>query len=550
MWSLCNQKHPGVQCLKFLLLFGFITWYHLPVRAQAASSLTDSIDNLLASWQGELAPGISVAAVKDGRIVYNRSVGMANIENKVANDSLTKYWIASVSKQFTAAAIYLLASEKKLIVNRSIRAYLAELPPVFQDVTVDHLIHHTSGIRDGFVLTALAKKPESEYTNENVLRYLKAQENLNFAPGSSYEYNNSGYVLLAILIERISQISYPEYMKINIFDPLEMNDTYVAGSFPTGKYLAEGYHSEGANIFKAGHFQGNTYGSTGIITTVSNLIRWSKFLDEQTKVPSLSSIRKNLLQVGKLINGRPIAYSGGLEKFEYQGQAVYEHFGSDEGFKADILYFPGTHLSIMGMTNNGSYYDLQRLLYRISDMVLAKANKEYKINSSDTIILSEKYYYNAHTPQFLKIQGFKTHVKVANTPSGYAAPYQILNDTLQGLDPVPNLLIQQRQVIRVIDPYYHKTVQLEKVRPVTTTDDLAALTGEYFSGELRVSYRITKNERGLQFEFAPGMTFDLFRITSTDFMFEYAGPNFLHFTNEGLEFSREGCRKLFFQKKN
>lgn len=543
-------KRPGVQGLKLIFLLGFMLWYHLPARAQAAGNLTDSIDNLLASWQSELAPGISVAAVKDGRIVYNQSFGMANIENKVASDSLTKYWIASVSKQFTAAAIYLLASQKKLTINRSIRAYLTELPLVFQDVTVDHLIHHTSGIRDGFVLTALAKKPESEYTNENVLRYLQAQKNLNFGPGSSYEYNNSGYVLLAILIERISQISYPEYMKANIFDPLEMSDTYVAGSFPTGKYQAEGYHSEGSNIFRAGHFHGNTYGSTGIITTVSDLVRWSKFLDEQMTAPSLSSIRKNLLQVGKLINGRPISYSGGLEKFEYQGQAVYEHFGSDEGFKADMLYFPGTHLSVIGMTNNGSYYDLQRLLYRISDLVLAKANKEYKTNSSDTIIRSEKYYYDAYTTQLLRVQHFETHVKVANTPSGYAAPYQIVGDTLQSLDPVPNLLVQQRGVILVIDSYYHKTVRLEEVRPVTTTDDLAALTGEYFSEELQVSYRIINTENGLQLEFVPGMAFDLFRITKTDFMFEHAGPNVLHFTNEGLEFSREGCRKLFFQKKN
>lgn len=534
---------------KLLFAPGLILLCYFPVRPQSTNSLKDSIDILLSSWKNDQAPGISIAAVKDGKVLYNRSFGMANIKNKEASNSVTNYWIASVSKQFTAAAIYLLASEKKLELNRSIRHYLPELSSLFQKVTIDHLIHHTSGIRDGFVLTALSKKTESKYTNENVLKYLKAQEKLNFAPGTRYEYNNSGYVLLAVVIEKVTGKSYPEYLKAHIFRPLEMKDTYVAGSFPNQKNQAEGYHSVSPNVYAEGHFQGNSYGSTGIVTTIDDLIRWSLFMQNPDLVPSLSAIHKYLLKAGKLSGGKTISYAGGLEKFIYNGLSVYEHFGTDEGFKANILYFPDSHLSVIGLTNNGSYYDLQRILYKISDLVHGKTNNSpYNPGSFDTVLQSENYYYNSLVPQFLKIQNFETYIKAGYTLNGYAAPYQIINDTLQSLDPIPNLFVRKNGLIQIIDAYYHNTIPLEQIQPVKEKDDLSTLSGEYFSTELQTSYKITTTESGLQFEFVPGLTFELFRITLTDFLFDYAGPNFLQFTKDGFEFSREGCRKLRFRK--
>jgi CubicO group peptidase (beta-lactamase class C family) len=182
-------------------------------KGQSTRQLGDSIDALLSPWKNDEKPGLSVAVIQDGNVLYNASVGMGNIKTKMSNDSSTTFWIATVTKQFTAAAVYKLVVEKKIALNKSIQSYLTDLPSIFQKVTIDQLIHHTSGIRDGFVLTALAKNPPSAYTNDNVVRYLKQTADLNFPSGTKFEYNNSGYVLLALLIEKVSGKSYPAYLE-------------------------------------------------------------------------------------------------------------------------------------------------------------------------------------------------------------------------------------------------------------------------------------------------------------------------------------------------
>ena len=356
-------------------------------NAQSGRALKNSIDSLLSPLETNQKPGLSVALVRDGKLIYSKYTGMANIKGGVKNDSSTQFWIASVTKQFTAAAVYKLVLEKKIALNNSVRRYLSDLPALFENITVNHLIHHTSGIRDGFVLTALAKNPPSSYTNENVIRYLKTSGNVNFSPGSKYEYNNSGYVLLATIIEKVSGKTYAGYLQENIFAPLGMRSTYVSSTFPTGEKQAEGYKESGPNQFEPYHFSGDSHGSTGIITILADLARWSGFLQRPKSVPAMAPIVTPLLKTGQLSNGKTIAYAGGLEKFVYRGRSHFEHFGADEGFKADVLFFPSTNLSVIGLTNNDSYYNLLGLLYQISDLVhAAKPNAKKLYDESKKVI--------------------------------------------------------------------------------------------------------------------------------------------------------------------
>jgi CubicO group peptidase (beta-lactamase class C family) len=518
------------------------------VRGQPEHQLKNSIDSLL-QWKNNDGPGLLVAVVQDGNVLYSKSVGMANIKAKMPNDSSTTFWIASVTKQFTAAAIYKLAAEKEIVLTNSIQTYLTDLPPLFKNVTIDQLIHHTSGIRDGFVLTALAKNPPSAYTNGSVVRYLQQSTDSNFPPGTKFEYNNSGYVLLAMIIEKITGESYPVYMEENIFRPLGMNGTYVSPGFPSNKNQAEGY-KEAANTFQEYHFEGNTYGSTGVITTLSDLERWSIFLQHPNSVPALTAIVEPLLTPGKLKNGESISYAGGLEKFQYHGHTMYEHFGSDEGFKADILYFPETKLSLIGLTNNDSYYGLLALLCKVSDVVHnVSEEKKIAINESEEK-MSESFYYNSSEPRFIKIQNFSNYSKISNTPSGNGAPYEIDGDTLRSLDPVPTKYLKKSGSIEVLDSYYHNESKLKEIKPIVRNNDLANFAGEYYSDELRTSYKVIAGKDGLQFEFVPGVTFELYRLTDTDFIFDYLGPNYLQFSKDVVLFSREGCRKLVLKKKN
>ena len=517
-------------------------------RAQSIKAINDSIDHYLSSWNSNQRPGISVTVVKNGKVVYAKSLGMARIKEQVANDSLTRFWIASVTKQFTAAAIYRLSEQKKIALDSSVRKYVTGLPALFQPVTINYLIHHTSGIRDGFVLTALSKKPSSAYTNENVLHYLGRSTEVNFAPGSRYEYNNSGYVLLATIIERVTGRSYADYIKEQLFSPLGMKDTYVSPTFPKDKRQAEGYRETAPDTFAEYHFEGNTYGSTGIVTTLYDLAKWSQFLQNPASSPALASVVPYLLKAGKLTTGKPIAYAGGLEKFTYNGNTVYEHFGSDEGFKAEILYLPDTKVSVIGLTNNNNYYGLQRLLYSISDLVTGKkVISSQSIEESSTAI-SELLYYDPGVPELRRVQNFNGYKRIGNTPSGYTMPYITLGDTLRSADPIPSQYLVGNDFIETLDPDYSRTTRMTVIHPMMRIDDLKDFSGEFRSGEIETTYKIIAGEKGLQFEFAPGMVFDLYRLTETDFVFDYQGPNYLQFSKNGFHFSREGCRKLVFQR--
>lgn len=520
------------------------------LRSQAsAKTVSDSINRALSSWNNAQSPGISVAVIKDGKRFFSKSFGMANIDAKTANNSHTRFWIASVTKQFTAAAIYALAAQHKMSLDSSIRAYMPELPALFQLVTVNQLIHHTSGIRDGFVLTALAKKPETEYTNENVLTYLARQKGCNAAAGERYEYNNAGYVLLATATERVSGQNYPAFLKTQIFKPLGMEHTDVSANFPADADMAEGYHRVGNGLFEAGHFQGNTYGSTGIVTTADDLIRWQQFLQQPSAYPALAMVHPGLLEAGTLTDGRPIAYAGGLEKFNYQGQTVYEHFGADEGFKADMLYFPDHRLSIIGLTNNSSYYDLQKLLFDISSWLLPSKNNKTEPAKAMDNAHTVHYYYDSAMPKLIRMEESSGSVQLSTTPSGYAAPYSFRGDTLVSHDPVPTAYLQEGDRLRAIDKYYHQNDTLHRIALDTSAENFSNLSGQYYSEELQTTYEVKATDKGLVFEFVPGINFDLMRINKNDFVFDYLGANFIQFMDSGFAFSREGCRKLVFTRR-
>ncbi len=535
---------------------GFLIAFFIATISQVWAQSFDkslSIDHLLSNWDKPNSPGYAITVIQKGIPIYHRYGGMANIDKKIPVDSFTQFWVASVTKQFTATAIYILASNGKIDPKRSVRFYLNDLPSIYEPVTIDHLLHHTSGIRDGFVLTALSKKGEESYTNENVIKYLKMQKEVSFKAGTEFEYNNSGYVLLATVIGKVSGLSYSEFVRKNIFVPLGMTHSYISGEYAGENSLAEGYHevssNDSAKKFEAGHFRGNSYGSTGLITNTVDLIKWATALQNPGTFEQLKIKRSTLFAIGKLKDGKPIAYAGGLEKFTYAGKTVYEHFGADEGFKANIIVFPESQLAIIGLTNNGSNYELSNNLYSIADIVHNKtvgANAEFSI---DDKILSETYYYNPGKTPFLRIvRRYGNHAEIKDSPNGFWIDHALLqNGVLKSHSAIPTIYKLSPSVISSGEAYgmskTAKAITLNK-----DTNDLKKYVGEFYSSELDVSYKIIKNDQTLYFEFAPGIQIPLQRLTKEDFAFDYSGPNFIQFSKTGFYFSREGCRRLKFGK--
>jgi len=256
-----------------------------------ADSVTARVDALFAPWNRLESPGCGLAVSQKGTLVVERGYGMANLEHGIAITPASVFDVASISKQFTAMAILVLAQRGQLSLDDDVRTHLPELPDYGSRVTLRHLLTHTSGLRNGFRLIQLAGWRESDVPkNQDLLRIVARQTTLNFSPGAEYLYNNSGYVLLATIVERVSGQSLRMFADANIFKPLGMVHTHVQDD-PRAIVAnrVAGYYTDDGNGLTAidprklrpsrDELPGVT-GSTGVYTTMSDLLRWEQNLAE------------------------------------------------------------------------------------------------------------------------------------------------------------------------------------------------------------------------------------------------------------------------------
>lgn len=338
---------------------------------QTSQKQIQEIDSLFTSWNVSNHPGGSVLISKDGKTIFSKSYGLANIEYEVANTNYTLFNIGSISKQFTAMGIVLLEQQNKLSVDDDIRKHIPELPDFGESITIRHLLHHTSGLRDLHGLLGLAgwRRGDLE-TNDDVYRIIKNQKELNFKPGEEFLYSNTGYILLAKIIENASQLEFDQWMKQNIFQPLGMKDTYVATSLnkivpnnATSYYLREEFES-------AMEYWGY-FGSGNIHSTTKDLNIWLQ--NFSTPQNNWESAFDKLLSTTPLNNGFETNYGFGIRIEEYAGNKVIQHGGSVGGFRAIARTFPEEHLNIV-ILSNYSRSNIGSKANKISDVFMDKRN--------------------------------------------------------------------------------------------------------------------------------------------------------------------------------
>ena len=211
---------------KILCVILFIFLFHI-VNAQLAESLTKKIDSIFAEYDKTYSPGCALAILKDGNIIYEKGYGISNLEYNIEISPSSIFHVASISKQFAAAAIIRLSQEGKLSLNDDIRKYLPEVPDFGHTITFNHLLHHTSGLRDQWDLQRLAGWREDDLIKEkDILEMLTRQKSLNFLPGDEEVYCNTGYTLMGIAVKRVSGVSLREYADSVFFKPLGMTSTH------------------------------------------------------------------------------------------------------------------------------------------------------------------------------------------------------------------------------------------------------------------------------------------------------------------------------------
>jgi CubicO group peptidase (beta-lactamase class C family) len=370
------------------------------------------VDELFQKMDTTVTPGCALAVVKDGRILYERGYGMADLDHNVPITPSTVFHVASMSKQFTAASIVLLAQEGKLSLDDPVRKYIPELPDFGVPITIRQLIHHTSGLRDQWDLLGLAgwRYSLDLITDEDVLHVMSRQRDLNFPPGSRHLYSNTGYTLLAQIVKRVSGQSFREFTTSRIFEPLQMNNTRFRDDHAeVVKNIAYGYQpTKDAFLISITNF--DTVGATSLLTTVEDLALWDEnFYHPRVGGPQMV---QQLQERGKLNNGERLDYAFGLVIGTYRGLATVDHAGGDAGYRSDMIRFPDQHFTAACLCNTAAA-DPSQLTRKVADIYLANEMKPAEtthVNDEKGVQLTSEQlrskagtYLNAEKEDVLKI---------------------------------------------------------------------------------------------------------------------------------------------------
>lgn len=349
----------------------------LPAFAVDAGDLrsvpASTVDALFANWT-DATPGCAVGVSAGGEIVLERAYGMADLEHGVPNAPDTIFEAGSVSKQFTAMAVLLLAKDGKLSLDDPVRRYIPELPELNAPITIRQMLQHTSGLRDWGSVEDIAGWPRGSrvYTHAHVLDIVARQSALNFEPGTRWSYSNSGYNLAVILVSRVAGEPFAEFTRKRIFEPLGMTHTSWRDDFTRivrGRAVAYAASAEG---YKTDMPFENVHGNGGLLTTVGDLLRWNR----NFTAPRVgdAALLEQAQTPGKFSGGREHGYGFGLTIGRYKGLREHRHSGTTASYRAYLSRFPDADVSVALLCNAGDSMP-RKTLHEVADLYLSDALK-------------------------------------------------------------------------------------------------------------------------------------------------------------------------------
>ncbi|MBO7922825.1 hypothetical protein C7Y69_00450 [Alteromonas sp. KS69] len=479
------------------------------VRNEAiANNPSKRLAQLLSPYDKEATPGAVIGVFEGGEVTHIHSVGMANIAHDVAFTPDMPTNIGSVSKQFTAMAILLLEQQGKLSLDDNIRKYLPELPEFTTSITLKNVLTHTSGLREIFNLLGMRGWTGEEFIyKDQAIDVVKKQTKLQAAPGEEMNYNNTGFILLSLIVERVSEQSFPEWMKENIFVPLNMSSTYVRRD--PGHIIpnaVQGYDTDEFGFRETGDLY-SAPGAGGIYTTVSDMAKWSQnFI---TGALGGKELITKLTTPNVLTNGEEQTYSLGLGVTEYNGLLEYSHSGADMAHYTNYAFFPKLEKGVFLNTNNtafnmGMWNDIVDLIF--GEHFIEPSEDDDNKEGTSSLSLPAEYldqlagkYKSEMLGMTLEIIASDGQLKMAfndenNLPmialseteftvndGQYNVLFLMDNEEISGISIKANFSTQR-----------YEFTKLELFEP--SKEQLADYTGKYFSNELEVLYTIEIDE--------------------------------------------------------
>ena len=453
-------------------------------QAQSTDTLA-SIDKIFSKWNNA-TPGGSILVAKNGKIIYHKAFGLADLEHNVPNTTETIFENGSVSKQFTAASVLLLASEGKLSVTDDVRKYIPELPTYDATITIQNLLNHTSGLKDWGTIGSIGGFPRTTrvYTQALALQIICRQKSLNFTPGDEYYYSNSNYSLLVTIVERVSKQSLAEFTQTRFFEPLGMTKTQWRDNFREVIPNRAIAYSRSGNVYQQNMPFENVHGHGGLLTTTGDLLKWSSLLEKrQIGGDQLYNLRT---QKGKLNNKQSINYAGGISVNNFNGFTEISHSGATAGYRAWLAYFPQKKITIVALSNDansnvvGAGNEIAKL-YMPPAPEKKSERKTISLNESDLKKFTGTYRSIRNFDAFgieYKDGKIISNGKILNTAH---------RDTLY-LDNLKWVLVNPNKILLINQ---QDTSSYKKVNPPDLNPkSLQALNGFYYSEEADASFTV------------------------------------------------------------
>jgi CubicO group peptidase (beta-lactamase class C family) len=487
------------------------------VSSAIADKKTDEVDKLFSQWDKKDTPGCALAIVKDGEIIYKQGYGLANLELSIPITPKSVFYIGSVSKQFVTMCIAILANQENLSLDDNIQKFVPELPDYEHPITIRHLIHHTSGLRDYLTLLGIAGIDYGTYHEDDVVELIARQKELNFSPGEEYLYSNSGYFLLAVIVERASGKSLREFAEQNIFKPLGMKNSHFHDDYRMLiKNRASGYFSAEIGRFRNFISTFDCVGSGGLFTSVEDLFLWDQnFYHYKVGGKDLIDLMHTK---GKLNSGEELSYAFALGIGKYKGLKTVGHGGALGGYRSVLVRFPEQNFSVICLSNLSSF-NPSRIVQQVTDIYLAdqfteeKARLEAKPAEKVKFItlpkkkLQEKAgaYIDQKTGAFRRL-GLRGNTLILEA-SGQRFTLAAVSETeFQVLKAPVEMVIKfekQNKGKPMLMHIYrggeksgtYKSFKLVKPTP----GQLKEYTGDYYSDELQVTFMLAIKEGKLNF---------------------------------------------------
>jgi len=467
------------------------------------------VDALYAAYNTEDKPGVAVSVTKDGNVIYQGGFGMANLEYSIPITTKTKFHVASLSKQFTAFLILKLQEDGLLSINDDVRLYIPELADYGKKITINHLLTHSSGIRDQWRLLEMAGwRLDDVIKTEQIFKLIKNQKDLNFSPGDSFGYSNSGFTLLAIIVERLTKMSFANYAKQTIFEPLQMKDSFFYDDHEAMVTNRAYSYKKVNDRLKKSNLNFATVGPTSLFTTVEDMNKWA--INFQNKTIGNDSIFRSMNKKAQKNDGSVSSYAKGQFVKRHKGFKMIYHSGSDAGYRCHFARFPelGYQFTLLA---NASYINAKEELFKLIDFYLKDQypKKESNTEQNELFQYDKAMFVSLHKAEMKKFEGTYfnretkgyTEVKLENDTLYFKG--SVLSETIKlypvgksnfkvkgsAYDISVNFIENEYQEsvleLRIPDIMWYWNVKVNKVNP-------SNYMGSYSSDELGTSYDLVE----------------------------------------------------------